>query len=75
MITQEQIKKNIVELLKSKEVSQTQLSREIGVGQSTISHYIKGDICPSLETFANLCKALQLEQEEICEILCVKEEF
>ncbi len=72
MITQEQIKKNIVEILKNRDVSQTELSKQIGVGQSTIAHYIKGDICPSLETFANLCHALKLEQEEICEILCIK---
>ncbi len=71
MITQEQIKKNIVEILKRREISQTELSKKIGVGQSAISHYAKGDICPSLETFANLCAALRLEREEICEILCI----
>ncbi len=72
MITQEQIKRNIVETLKNKGISQTELSKKIGVGQSTISHYVKGDICPSLETFANICNELKLEQEEICEILCIK---
>ena len=72
MITQEQIKKNIVEVLRDREISQTVLSKKIGVGQSTISHYIKGDICPSLETFANICKELNLDKEEICEILCIK---
>ncbi len=72
MITQEEIKRNIAEVLKSRGISQTELSRKIGVGQSAIAHYIKGDICPSLETFANLCNELKLEQEEICEILCIK---
>ncbi len=72
MITQEQIKKKIAEVLKEKGISQTELSKKIGVGQSTIAHYVKGDICPSLEAFANICHALNLEQEEICEILCVK---
>lgn len=72
MITQEQIKRNLVETLKNTGISQTELSKQIGVGQSTISHYIKGDICPSLETFANICKELNLDPEEICEILCIK---
>ncbi len=72
MITQEQIKINIAETLKNKGISQTELSKKIGVGQSTIAHYLKGDICPSLETFANICNELKLDQEEICEILCIK---
>ncbi len=75
MITQEQIKKNIAEVLKSREISQTQFGQKIGVGQSTVSHYIKGDICPSLEAFANICNELKLEQDEVCEILCLKKDF
>ncbi len=72
MITQEQIKKNIAEILKSKGISQTELSKKIGVSQSAIAHYVKGDICPSLETFANICNELKLDREEICEILCIE---
>ncbi len=72
MITQEQLKRNIAETLKSKGFSQTELSKKIGVSQSAISHYAKGDICPSLETFANICNELKLDGEEICEILCIK---
>ncbi len=54
------------------EITQTELGEKIGVGQSNIAHYVKGDACPSLETLANLCDALKLDKEEICEILCIK---
>ena len=33
----------------------TAIAKKLGISQQTISHYIKGDKMPALDTFANLC--------------------
>lgn len=61
MITLEQIQMRLVEAIKQSGLSQTEIGRKIGVSQSCIAHYIKGDISPSIDTFANLCKVLDID--------------
>lgn len=69
MIALEQIKANLAEEIKTSKRTQTEIAKELNVTQSTIAHYVKGDIAPSLDTFANLCKILDLDANEI---LCLK---
>lgn len=58
MITLSQIQQNLAQALKNSGMTQSQLAKLLGVTQSCISHYIKGDIIPSLDTFANICLIL-----------------
>lgn len=68
MIGVEQIRNNLIEAIKSSGKTQTQLAKELQVTQSCIAHYIKGDILPSLDTFANLCVLLDLDPVEILDL-------
>ncbi len=69
MINTEQIRVNLVKAIKNSNVSQTEIANRIGVIQQSVSQYISGRAMPSLETFANLCVALDLDANEI---LCIK---
>ena len=65
MITLNEIQKRLAQAIKENGISQTELAKKINVKQPTISHYIKGDKMPALDTFANLCIALDLDANEI----------
>ena len=71
MITISQIHAKIAEAIKQSGMSQSRLAEKIGVKQPTVSHYIKGDKLPSLDTFANLCVALDVDANEM---LCINNE-
>lgn len=70
MITIKDIQIKISEAIKQSGLTQTELSRKLNVRQSNISHYIKGDKLPALDTFANLCKVLDIDANYI---LCLDE--
>lgn len=61
MIKLNQIQQRLAETLKKCGITQTELAKQLGITQSNISRYIKGDIMPSLDTFANLCEVLKLD--------------
>lgn len=56
-----EIQARLSELINHSGYSQTELSKMIGVSQQTISHYVKGNILPSLDTFAKLCEVLDAD--------------
>lgn len=64
----EQIHKRIAEAITKSGLTQTELAMRLGVRQSNISHYVKGDKMPSLDTFANLCAILDVDANDI---LCI----
>ena len=68
MITLEKIKNNIAEAIRQSGKTQTEIGKMVGVSQPTIAHYLKGDKMPALDTFANLCVALDLDPADI---LCI----
>lgn len=68
MVTLEMIRAKLIEAIRQSGMSQTELAKKIGISQSGIAHYIKGDKMPALDTFANLCKVLELDANDI---LCV----
>ena len=68
MITIKQIQAKLIEAIKLCGISQTDLAKKLGLKQQTISHYLKGDIMPALETFANLCAVLDIDPADI---LCI----
>ena len=65
MITIANIQENLKKELLLCGLTQKEIAQKIGVSQQTISHYIKGDKMPSLDTLANLCVALDLDPAEI----------
>ncbi len=65
MIKSEQIGERIAEAIRQSGLTQTAIAKELNISQSTIAHYIKGDILPALDTFANLCKLLDVDTNYI----------
>ncbi len=60
MITLEQIKNRLSETIKNSGITQTAIAKQLGIRQQTVSHYVKGDIMPALDTLANLCKVIDV---------------
>ena len=69
MITLDEIRVKLIEGIQQSGMTQTALAQKLGVRQQTISHYIKGNKMPALDTLANLCAILDLDANEI---LCLK---
>lgn len=70
MIEITKIRQRLSETIKQSGKTQTELAKLINIGQSNISHYIKGDKLPALDTFANLCLILDVDPAYI---LCIKD--
>jgi len=47
----------------SQGVSQANLSKMLGIGQSNVSMYLRGDRIPSLDVFRSLCIALGVKSD------------
>lgn len=61
MITIEQIRIRLIETIKLSGIKQSELARKLGVNHQQISCYIHGKKMPALDTFANLCKILDVD--------------
>lgn len=46
-------------------MTQSALAKKMGVSRQTVSHYVKGDKLPALDTLANLCRILDADANEI----------
>lgn len=69
MITINQIRERLQEAIKHSGMTQTQIAKKIGVCQQTIAHYLHQNKLPALDTFANLCKVLDVDANYI---LCLE---
>ncbi len=70
MITLQQIQARLAESIKQSGMTQTAIAKNLGVSQQTISHYVKGNKLPALDTFAKLCAVLDIDSNDI---LCISE--
>ena len=70
MVTLSEIQKKLAAAIRNSGRTQTAIAKELGIRQQTVSHYIKGDIYPALDTLANLCALLDLDANDI---LCIHE--
>lgn len=61
MVTLEIIRARLIETIKGSGLTQTEIARRLGVGQQTISEYIRCKSMPALDTFANLCIILDVD--------------
>ena len=69
MITLQQIQQKIAEAIATSGMTQSALAAALGVSQQTVSHYVKGDKLPALDTLANLCRVLDADANDI---LCIR---
>ncbi|MBQ8685989.1 MAG: helix-turn-helix transcriptional regulator [Clostridia bacterium] len=69
MIILDDIRKKLIEAIKTSPMTQTEIAQRIGVCQQAIGQYLHQNKMPALDTFANLCKVLDLDANEI---LCLK---
>ncbi|MDE7464460.1 MAG: helix-turn-helix domain-containing protein [Clostridiales bacterium] len=65
MITIEQIQEKLREAIRTAPITKKELAKKLGINQSTVSKYLHQDKYPSLETFANICKILDVSSDEI----------
>jgi len=68
MVTLQQIQIRLAEAISQSGMTQSEIGRKLGVSQQSVSHYVRGDKFPSLDTFANLCVILDVDPAEI---LCI----
>lgn len=71
MITSKEIQIKLAEEIRNSQISQTELAKKLNVKQPAISQYLSGKTLPALDTFANLCKILDLNPAEI---LCINDD-
>lgn len=65
MITIDEIQDRLREAIKAGNISQKELAEKLGINPSTVSKYMKQNKYPALDTFANLCKILDVSADEI----------
>ncbi len=70
MIELEQIRTKLIEALKNSNIAKSELATRIGVSHQAIGQYLYQNKLPSLDTFANICVALDLDANEI---LCISD--
>ena len=70
MIKLEQIRKNLQDAIKQSGMTQTELAKRLNIYQSAVGQYLSGRAMPALDTFANLCKVLDLDPADI---LCLND--
>lgn len=61
MITLEQIRKNLQQEIKASGITQTEIAKRLNISKQTVSCYVHGQKMPALDTFANLCKELDID--------------
>lgn len=65
MALSETIKKRLAEAIDQSGMTQIEIAKKLFVTKSAISHIYKGDNLPSLDTFAALCKILDVDANYI----------
>ena len=65
MITIEEIQKRLREAITLSPLTKVEIAKQVGINSSTISKYLYHDKFPSIDTFANLCKVLDVSADEI----------
>jgi predicted transcriptional regulator len=65
MVNLDTVKRNLSEAILQSGLTQTEIARMLSISQSCVAHYVRGDILPSLDTFANLCELLDLDPADL----------
>ena len=67
--------KNLSDIMKEKNINQTNLSEITGISTKTIQRYIKGESSPDLKNLEKIAKALEIPIEKLLGIKTLKVEF
>lgn len=65
MITLEQIIGNLQQEIKECGLTQVEIAKRLNITKQTVSSYVHGKKLPALDTFANLCKELDIDPSRI----------
>ena len=65
MIDLKDIQKRLREEIKNSNLSQKEIAEKLGINPSTVSKYIRLNKFPAIDTFANLCKILDVSSDDI----------
>ena len=71
MVTLDQIRKRLQEAIRQSGLTQTEIAKRLNIYQSTVGQYLSGRAMPALDTFANLCKVLDVSADYL---LCLENE-
>lgn len=59
------IQKRLREEITNSGLSQKEIAKKLGINPSTVSKYTRLDVFPALDTFAQLCKILDVSADYI----------
>lgn len=65
MISLEEIQQRLAEEIRQSGITQAEIAKRLGIKHQQISCYLKGQKMPALDTFANLCRILDVSSDEI----------
>ena len=65
MIKLEEIQIRLRDAIKYSGMSQREIAEKLGINASTVSKYMRLNKFPSIDTFANLCKILDVSADDI----------
>lgn len=65
MICSEEIRQRLAEAIRQSGMTQAEIAKRVGIKHQQISCYLKGQKMPALDTFANLCKVLDVSADDI----------
>ena len=65
MISLEEIQQPLAEEIRQSGMTQAEIAKRLGIKHQQISCYLKGQKMPALDTFANLCRILDVSSDEI----------
>ncbi|MCH5142304.1 MAG: helix-turn-helix transcriptional regulator [Clostridiales bacterium] len=65
MITIKDIQSRLREAIETSNMTQTEIAKRLGISQSTVSKYMRLNKYPAIDTFANLCKILDVSADDI----------
>ena len=72
MITIAGIQNRIIKSIKESGMTYTEIANKLNISRSSISHFVRGDILPALDTLANLCNLLDIDANYV---LCLDTTF
>ena len=70
MITLANIREKLIDAINNSGMTQIEIATKLGIRQSVVSDYLRGKKMPALDTFANLCKILDVDSADI---LCIND--
>lgn len=65
MIVLNQIQERLAEAIRQSGMTQAEIAKRVGIKHQQISCYLKGQKMPALDTFANICKVLDVDTNYI----------